>query len=71
MKGVIKYTKKNTCSIHNHVLYGHANKFTSFLVFLELRNTSQPDDVYKLSMDDGSRKHKNADEVSVGGRLSD
>ena len=71
MKGVIKYTKKNVSIIQDHFLCVHANKFTSFLEFLELRNTSQPNDVYELSMDDSSRKHKNADKVSVGGRLLD
>ena len=71
MKGVIKYTKKNTSSIRNHVLHGHTNKFTSSLKFIELRKTSQIDDAYELSMDDGSRKRGKADEVSVGGRFSD
>ena len=45
-------------------------KFPSFLSFLELQNNSQPDDASELS-NDGSRKHRKADEVSVGGRLSD
>ena len=68
---MIKYTKKNTSSIRNHILHGHANKFTSFLSLLELRKSSQPDDASDLSMDDGSRKRRKSDEVSVGGRYSD
>ena len=71
MKGVIKYTHKNLFIIPNHVLYGHANEFTSFLAFLELRNTSHPDDAYELNTDYGRRNQKKADEVSVGVRLSD
>ena len=31
----------------------------------------QPDDAYEISTDDGSRKRRKANEVSVGGRLSD
>ena len=38
--------------------------------FLELLNNSQPDDAYELS-DDGIRKRRKAEEVSVGGRFSD
>ena len=34
IKGVIKYTKKNTSSIWKHVLHGHGKKFTHFLSFL-------------------------------------
>ena len=71
MKGVIKYTKKNTSSIQSHVLHGHANEFTIFLAFLELRNSAHPDDTYEISTDDDSRKRKKVDEVSVGGILSD
>ena len=71
MKGVIKYTKKNVSIIPNHVLYGHANEFASFLALLEFWNTSHPDDAYELNTDDGSRNQKKDDEVSVGGRLSD
>ena len=70
MKGVIKYTK-NTSSIRNHVLHGHANKFTSFLSFLELRKTSQLDNSSELSADAGSRKWRKDNKVSVGGRFSD
>ena len=54
MKGVVKYTKK-TSSLRNHVLRVHANKFTSFLEFIDLRKTSHPDDASELSTDDGSR----------------
>ena len=70
IKGVIKYTEKNTSSIRNHVLHGHANKFTSFLSLLELRKTSQPDDAYEISTDDGNRQRRKANEVSAGGRIS-
>ena len=71
MKGVIKYTKKNTSSIRNHVLHVNSKKFTRFLPFLELQNNSHIDDASELSTDDGSRKRRKADELSVGGRLSD
>ena len=71
MKGVIKYTKKNTSSIQNHVLHGNGKKFTCFLSFLELQKKSHLDGAYELSTDDGSRKRIKANEVSVGGRLSD
>ena len=71
MKGVIKYTEKNTSGIWNHVLHGHGKKFTRFLSFLELQNNSQLDDASELSTDDGSRKRRKANEVSVGGRFSD
>ena len=71
MKGVIKYTKKNTSSIRNHVLHVHGKKFTRFLSFLELQKNSHLDDASELSTDYGSRKRIKANEVSVGGRLSD
>ena len=45
--------------------------FTCFFSFLELQKNSQPDEAYDLSKDDVSRKRRKADEVSVGGRLSD
>ena len=67
----MKYTKKPISSLWNHVLHGHANKFTSFLAFLEMWKTSHPDDAYELSTDDGSRNRIKADEVSVGGIFSD
>ena len=70
MKGVIKHTKK-TSRIRNHVLNGHANEFTSFLEFLELRKTSHPDDSFEISTYDSSRKRIKVDEVSVGVRFSD
>ena len=70
MKGLIKYMKKNTSSIRNHVLHGHGNNLTILLSFIELQNNSQPDDAYELS-DDVSRKWRKDDEVSVGERLSD
>ena len=70
MNGVIKYSKKNTSSTWSHVLHGHAIKFTSFLSFLYFQNNSQPDDASEISMDDGSRNQRKADEVSVGSRLS-
>ena len=38
---------------------------------MELQKTSHPDDAYELSTDDGSRKRRKANEVSVGERLSD
>ena len=71
MKGVIKNTKKNTSSIRNHVLHGHGKKFTRFLSFLELQKNSHLDDTSEISTDDGSRKRRKDNEVSVGGRLSD
>ena len=46
-------------------------EFTSFLSFLYLRKTSQPDNASEISTYDGSRNRRNADEVSVGGRFSD
>ena len=49
MKGVIKYTKKNTSSIWNHVLHGHGKKFTRFLSFLELQKNSHRDDDFELN----------------------
>ena len=64
-------TRKNTYSSQNHVLHGHANKFTSFLSFLELRKTSQIYDRSELSTDDGSRKRRKSDKVSVGGGFLD
>ena len=70
MKGVIKYKKKPS-SIRNHVLHGHAKKFTSILALIELRKTSHPEYASEISTDDGSRKRGNADEVSVGGTFSD
>ena len=70
MKGVIKYTEKNTSSIRNYVLHGHGKKFTSFLSFLELKKNSHPHDVSELS-GDGSRKRTKANELSLCGRLSD
>ena len=66
MKVGIKYMK-NTSSIRNNVLHRHANKFNNFLSFIELQKNL----VSELSTDDGSRKRKKADEVSVGSRLSD
>ena len=65
-KGVVKYTKKNS-SLRNHVLHRHPNEFNRSLEFLELRKTSQPDDSYELSTDDGSRNQRKANKVSVGG----
>ena len=49
----------------------HANKFSSFLAFPELRKTLQPDNASKLSTDNGRKKRRKADNLSVGGRLSD
>ena len=69
MKGLIKYTGKNTSRIWSHVLHVHGDKFTSFLSFLELQKNSQPDDASEIS-NDGSRKWRKADEISVGGRFS-
>ena len=71
MKGMIKYTKKNTSSIRNHVLHGNGKKIIRFVSFLELQKNSRTDDTSELSTDDGSRKRRKANEVSVGGRLSD
>ena len=51
-------------------IHGHGNKFTSFLSFLELQKNSHPYDASELS-DDGSRKRRKSEEVSVGGRFSD
>ena len=70
MKGVVKY-KKNTSRLQNHILHVHANKFSSFLTLPELRKTLQPDDASQISTDDGRKKRRKSDEVSVGGRLSD
>ena len=70
IKGVIKYTEKNTCSIRNHVLHGHGKKFTRFFSFLQLQKNSQPYDASEL-IDDDSINQRKANEVSVGGRLSD
>ena len=68
-KGGDKIRKKNS-SIRNHVIHEHANKFSSFLAFLELRKTSQLDEAYELSTDYGSRNRRKSDKVIVGGRLS-
>ena len=65
----MKYMKK-TSSIRNYVLRGHANKFTSFLAFLEFRKTSHPDGASEISTDYGSRKRIKSNKVSVVGRLS-
>ena len=70
MKGVVKYTKKIS-RLRNHVLHGHANEFTSFLEFLELQKTSQPDNISELSTDDGSINQRKSDEVSIGCISSD
>ena len=58
MKGVKKNTKNNNSSLRNHVLHGHANKFTSILALIELRKTSHPEDASEISTDDGSRKRE-------------
>ena len=41
------------------------------MALFELRKTSQPDEAYELSTDDGSKKQRKADEVSVGDILLD
>ena len=35
-----------------------------------MQRTSQPDNASEISTDDGSRKRRNSDEVSIGGRFS-
>ena len=59
--------EKNTSSLRNHILHGYTKEFTSFLSFLELRNISQPDNASELRTEDGSRKRRKADELSIGG----
>ena len=66
---MVKYTDKNTPSLFNHVLRGHANELTILLVFLEILKTSHPDNAYDLSTDDDSRNRRKVDDVSVGRRL--
>ena len=61
---------KNNSSLQNHVLHGNANQFITFLAFLGLWKTSQPDDAYEISTDDVSRKRIKTDEVSIGVRFS-
>ena len=68
-KVVVKYTK-NTSSLWNHVLPGHAKGFNIFLVFLELWKTSQNDDTSELITDDEIRKRRNSDKISVGNIFS-
>ena len=68
-EGGEKYMK-NISSVRNHVLRGHANKFTSFLSFLELWKTSHPDNAYETSIDGGSINQRKDDKVSVSGRFS-
>ena len=46
------------------------NFLPCFLSFLEFQKNSQPDDAYEIR-NDGSRKQRKVDEVSVGERLSD
>ena len=70
LRGVVKYTKKNTSRLQNHVLPGHAKDFNIILALLELWNTSQPDDASETSTYNGSRKRRKADEICVGKRLS-
>ena len=63
--------EKNTSSLRNHILHGYTKEFTSFLSFLELRNISQPDNASELRTEDGSRKRRKAEKISVGGKWSD
>ena len=49
----------------------HGNKFTILLSSLERLKNSQPDDASELNTDDGSRKRRKADRVSVGEIFSD
>ena len=60
---------KNTSSLRNHVLPKNAKLFNIFLAFLELQNTSQPDDTSELSTDDGNINQIKSDKISVGGRF--
>ena len=71
MMKVVANIRKKTSRLRNHVLHGHANEFTSFLPFLNLWKTSHLDDTSETITDHGIIKHIKADEVSVGGRLSD
>ena len=66
----MKYMKKNTSILRNHILHGNSKEFTSFLALMELRKTSQTDDAFEISTEDGIRKRRQFDGLSVGGRLS-
>ena len=63
--------RKNTSSLHNHVLHWHAKELGNFLALLELWKTSQPEDASEIITDKISIKHRNSDKLSIGGRLSD
>ena len=71
MTGVVKYKKENTSSLQKHFRHRHAKEFTSFLEFLELRKTSQIEYSSEIITEGVSRKRRNADKISVGGRFSD
>ena len=62
---------KKISSLQKHVLHGNSKDFTSFLLFLELQKSLQPDNASEISTEYGSRKRRKADKLSVGGRLSD
>ena len=70
-EGDDKINEKKHIWYTNHVLHGHAKKFTSFLAFLERRKTSQPEDESELIIDDGIRKWRKDNKVSVGVTFSD
>ena len=70
-KGGGEIYEKNTSRLGNHILHRHDKEFTSFLVFLELWNTLQPDNAYEISTEDGIRKRRKANKISGGGRFSD
>ena len=61
----------NTSSLWNHVFPSNAKGFNIFLAFLDPQKTLQPDGASELITDDGNRKRRKSDKISVGGRLKD
>ena len=67
----MKYKKENISSLQKHSRHRHANEFTSFLTFLELRKTSHPEYLSAIITEYGSRKRRKAEKISVWGKFSD
>ena len=63
--------RKNTSSLWNYSRHRHANEFTSFLAFLELRKTSHTEYLSEIITEDGSKNRRKAEKISVGGKWSD
>ena len=70
MKGGVKYTKTHP---NYRTMFSSSNDkgFNSVLALLELQNTLQPIGTSEIITDDGNRKRRKYDKISVGGRLKD